>query len=242
MHNESTHTEVHHKYNRMEYKMQLKSMKRAYRDIGLEGADEPSKFCSAGRHQAANNLLNGRGGQGGVSNSVAERLCNWNGKEKGTMDRYYADLPEVQGLASLAGFAAGGAGDYYVHRSHIEPPQALLDMLWPEIDDKIVHLTSLRNKHPSDTDPMRPSDSMLEILKVMKWLKRTFLQDVPFLMEQHLAHPTWRKHILFNSDMFKAWKEEVVEYVQLSHARGVDHNAKVSPLLVGVVHLWTDGP
>ena len=37
MHNESTHTEVHHKYNRMEYKMQLKSMKRAYRDIGLEG-------------------------------------------------------------------------------------------------------------------------------------------------------------------------------------------------------------
>ena len=226
-HNESTHTEVHPKFHRMEYKKQLNGMKRAYHDIGLEGDEGPSKFTSAGRHQAANTLINGRGGQGGVKNAVAERLCNWTGKPKGTMDRYYADLPEVEGLASMAGHEAGGPGDYKIHRANIEPPPNILAQIWPELPNKIVEVIELRNKHKSEDDPLRPTDSNLEILKVLNCFRRTFLKDVPFLMECHPEHPTWTKHRLFQSEEFKAWKQQVLDFVQESHAKGVDHNGKV---------------
>lgn len=186
----------------------------------------PKKKASAGRHAACNQLLNGRGGQGGVNNETAERICNWKGKGQGTMDRFYADMPEVQGLASLAGFQAGGAGDYFIHRAHIEPDAELLDMLWPELPAKIEEVIMLREKY-NKGDMRRPTDSKLQILKAMNWLRRTFLQDVPFLMKAHPDHPTW-KHDLFKSERFKAWKEEVYEYVKKSHRRGQDKkNAQV---------------
>ena len=230
MHNESTHTEVHHLYNRSESRAQYNSFKRAYTDMGMEGEEMPKKKSSAGRHQACHKLLNGRGGQGGVSNEVAERSCNWKGKGQSTMDRYYADLPEVAPLAVLAGFESGGSGQYYIHRAHVEPSAELLDMLWPELPAKIEEVITLREKY-GKSDKRRPSDEKLQFLKVMNWLRRTFLQDVPFLMKAHPDHPTWQKHDLFKSEKFKAWKEEVFEHVEKSHRSGQDRGVQVLAVL-----------
>ena len=231
MRNESAHTEVHRKYNRTDFKEQYKSMKRAYKAIDWQGEDEPWKVTSAGRHQACTQLLNGSGGQGGVSDEIAERTCNWKGKKAGTMHRYYADLPHIKALAILAGFPKDGSKGYYIHRAHKEPDAELLNMLWPELPAKIEEVIRQREQY-NKNDPRRPPDSKLQFLQVMKWLRRVFLQDVPFLMEAHPDHPTWTKHPLFKSDKFKAWKEEVLQFVQDSHMKGQDHDAKVLLMLL----------
>ncbi len=101
-------------------------------------------------------------------------------------------------------------------RSLIEPPQDLLDLLWPQVEPKLKEVVELR-KQLKSSDQTRPSESILEILKVFRLLRRTFLQDAPFLMEQCPAHPTW-EHELFKSEDFNRWKMKIQFFVQDSIA------------------------
>ena len=226
MHNESTHKPVLQGYNRIDYTHQRKSMKRAYQKIGLVGDAEPWKSTSAGRHVATNTAINGHGGQGGLSDDKTKRLLNWIEKCKSTMDRFYADLPEVDGLANQAGFQAGGPGDYVIHRSKLPPPQELLDMLWAELPEKVIKIKELREALQKGHKD-RPTDSLQQILQVLNWLRRVFLQDAPFLMEAFPDHPTWDLHPIFKTEEFKAWSVRIKKHVQESHISGQKHMHKV---------------
>ena len=64
---------------------------------------------------------------------------------------------------------------------------------------------------------LRPSDSRLEILRVLNSMRKSFLQDVVFLMEKYPWHPTW-KHKLFGLDLFKQWKLTILQGVRDAHA------------------------
>ena len=172
-----------------------------------------------------------------MSNDVlAERLCGWKGKAKGTMDRFYADLPEVSGLANLAGFPEG-CDQYYIHRAHVDPEEHAPEVFaafWPEIPAQLELVIRLREELP-DGHPDRPPESKVHFLTALNWLRRVFLQDVPFLIEAHPEHPTW-KHPLFQSDEFEAWSNYVKEQVKESHSKGQDRGVKVS---AGYLHFYS---
>lgn len=96
--------------------------------------------------------------------------------------------------------------------------------LWPEVEG-ILEEVSRRKKTLAGDDPSRPSDAILEFLQVLRMIRRTFLQDVPFLMEAHPDHPTW-KHEFFKTAKFEEWRVHVLEKAKESH-KGGTHSLQV---------------
>ena len=110
-------------------------------------------------------------------------------------------------------------------RSRYQPPDDLLKLLWPEVEEKLMEVIELRKKL-SVTDPRRPSDGIYEFLKVMMMLRVVFLQDAPFLMDIYPGHPTWN-HGLFTNDAFIKWKHHIIQKVDEPHRSGVTQGGAV---------------
>jgi hypothetical protein len=104
-------------------------------------------------------------------------------------------------------------------RQHVECPKELLDLpeLWPQVDDldgallaeiKACGLDGPWSKHCC--------------VKFLKNLRRSFLQDLPGLMQCFPDHPTWRAvPSLFKHPKFMEFQKTMRVHVKASHEAGI---------------------
>ena len=118
-------------------------------------------------------------------------------------------------------------------RTEIQPWAELIKHLGPRIESRLREVQNLRAQL-DENDPNYPSDSLEEILKVLNGLRRSFLQDVPFLMQRYPGHPVWN-HPLFTSNetrgLFEKWKHAVFKHCEEAHKKamaGVDLPAQLA--------------
>ena len=94
----------------------------------------------------------------------------------------------------------------------------LLGFLWPEVEPALTAVMKMRAEL-QEADEAYPSDSKKECLTLLSFLRRTILQDFPFLQKEFPDHPTW-KHEMFSSPAWHRWSARVVNHVKESHALG----------------------
>jgi hypothetical protein len=113
---------------------------------------------------------------------------------------YLTSLP-FEFMRSSADFDPDWSGSYFLPRSTIKPPPALLRGIWPDLDTwKEVH-----DKASLAVEPNRAAGAFLELLS---WLREVLLQDAVFLRKLYPHHPLFRDSI-FTSQEFASFATQV---------------------------------
>lgn len=130
----------------------------------------------------------------GVSESQTKKHGNWS---TDTCDGVYANSLALRAMHVLSGHSKNAP--YFVERTHKEPPQALLDLVFPDTQDWLD-----RVKSGNGAQQTLAAAGFLELLL---WLKTVILQDACFLMDV-IESKLWQQPI-FRSAEFLQFKEQM---------------------------------
>ena len=117
----------------------------------------------------------------------------------------------------MAGFDSSRTGNYYVPRTKAVPPQSLLSLLWPWLDEWRHwfsagggHAVSASYEHIQldDGDEDRLDLAAQGFLALLAELRTAFLQDSVFLRKEYPHHPIWR-HPVFGREEYHTFALEV---------------------------------
>ena len=86
-------------------------------------------------------------------------------------------------MRGLAGFLPAQAGHYWLHRSGVDPPDDLVQLVWPWRD---VWLRWI-----NDNELEEANMAVQGFLHLLGELRTTFLQDSILLRYHHPYHPIW---------------------------------------------------
>lgn len=148
----------------------------------LKGSNKLSSISYSQQHKSSINALSLSG-----LNYKTINLCKlltaheFESKEKLTSNTI-SHIP-ANTIANLAGFSS--ISEYSIERDSVEPPQELLNQIFPFINE------------------------LLDILSIVfKELRRTLLQDMVVIRKKYPQH-TLSKHPTFNSDLFNKYADDV---------------------------------
>lgn len=114
---------------------------------------------------------------------------------------YLSQLPKAV-MRSIAEFSKEKGG-FYVPRSEIQPPDNLLNEVFPWIEDE---MTNHQNGECDVADKY--------FLRLLKHLRSVFIQDAAFLIERFPSNPLFG-HKLFRTDSFGVFSEKVRKHQQI---------------------------
>lgn len=189
----------------LSYDTQLKWTNEAFGRAGLDSI----KKTHAGRAQGAKQAE-----LDGVEEAQIRRAGRWN--SDALSNCYLSHLPRSF-VRSMAGFDSAKVGNYFVPRTMIAPPQQLLSLLWPWVDEwqtwfNTSHLREqLSYEHISlDDGPEDRGDLAAQgFLALLAELRIAFLQDSVFLRQEYSDHPLW-KHSVFVRQEYQDFAEAVL--------------------------------
>ena len=118
----------------------------------------------------------------------------------GSMDECYARTLPVNGMRVMAGFHKEYKN--YIIRRDVDPPEALLKLIFPGIDD--LHGREIR-KPESDQ-----CYTKIQFLELLMYLRKVILQDSCRLMQKYPTHPLWQ-HQVFKHEEYLEFKEDVLD-------------------------------
>ena len=158
----------------------------------------------------------------GVSEAQIRRAGRWN--NDALTNCYLSHIP-LEFVRSMAGFPPTQAGNYYLPRAKVHPPESLLQAVWPWVDQ---WQTWFRTKHGKLTE--RPLTSYDQIfiepgaeehpedlaaqgfLRLLAELRIIFLQDSVFFKREFPDHPLWHHSLFVRSD-YQEFAQEVLQSI-----------------------------
>ena len=134
--------------------------------------------------------------ESGCSQDQIERMGRWNKKRLTT--NYLFNIPQ-EAIKLAAGATSKVQGSYSIHRATYSPPQNLVDLVFPQINEISQEYL---NKDPS-------AKSFCEMLK---YLSITLLQDSALLIydDAYKEHPVFN-HTIFQTQQFKSYSKVLYE-------------------------------
>ena len=180
----------------------------------FSGAGHSSlKKTHAGRAQGAKYAeLNG------VGEAQIRRAGRWNND---TLTSCYLTHIPREFVRSMAGFNPSGGGVYYLPRARVEPPESLLQAVWPWVDQWLEWYDSPEDRpfpsyeaYTTDPQPVPSSeDDRMDLagqgfLRLLVVLRIVFLQDSVILRREFPQHPLW-KHEIFAREDYKRFAQDV---------------------------------
>ncbi|KAE8183984.1 hypothetical protein CF335_g8157, partial [Tilletia laevis] len=153
---------------------QAQVLKKAFSDLGIATSNVTHAMRGGGARMAF---------ERGCSEDSIRKHGRWTAGGDQLIERYLTGVA-LQPVRALAGFSAGG-GDYWLPRTLVEPPLALQQQLWPEIEEAE---TTIKERHRTggETD-----QAALNFLALLKWLRTVMLQDAACLRHQYEGLPIW---------------------------------------------------
>jgi Centromere DNA-binding protein complex CBF3 subunit, domain 2 len=131
----------------------------------------------------------------GVDETQIRRLGRWNTE---SLENSYLSFIPKQAVHVMAGFSVNDL--YRVHRSLVEPSTALLDQVFPDLNDLL---------NPASNNTVE-SFCTIFFFKFLQWLRIVILQDSALLIHQFGSSFYLSDHPLFQTPEFCAFKEQVV--------------------------------
>lgn len=108
-------------------------------------------------------------------------------------------------------------------RQQCEPSEALLALLWPDIDEILLRMrnempTSQASRRGQQTSRRADFDwSAYGFAKALKLLRRSFLQDSVYLKEDQPDHHIW-EHPLFETPEYLEFEKQMKAHMETSMA------------------------
>ena len=187
----------HNPAKAMSYDTQLKWTAEAFQKAGLSSI----KKTHAGRAQGAKQAE-----LEGVPEAQIRRAGQWN--TDALSNCYLSHLPR-DFVRSMAGFDPARQGNYYVPRTKVTPPLALLSAVWPWLDQwrawfAVSEPGSIPLSYdslPLDQDGEDRTDLAAQgLLALLAELRVAFLQDSVLLRREYPEHPLWRHEVFVRED------------------------------------------
>jgi len=107
-------------------------------------------------------------------------------------------------MRASADFLPEYSSSYFVPRATVEPPEGLLQQIWPELDRWVPFHLDYRQPDPE----IQPNLAAGAFIELLLWLRKVLLQDAVFMREEFPPHPIFR-HPLFSQPAFEAFATAV---------------------------------
>lgn len=159
----------------------------------------------------------------GVSEAQIRRAERWNNDSLTTS--YLSHLPR-EFVRSMAGFETFNQGNYYLPRAKISPPQSLLDVLWPWVDEWQLWFRcegnaadpALTTCQHLDLESMSENEDRTDMaaqgfLRLLTELRVILLQDSVILRRHFPQHPIFTDPLFVRED-YQAFALEVEKSLQ----------------------------
>jgi hypothetical protein len=129
----------------------------------------------------------------GVEEGQIRRAGRWN--NDALSNCYLTHLPQ-KFLRTMAGFEPSNQGNYYLPRAKIAPPRALVQAVWPWVDEWLDWFKSFNDQDKKDEQQGKEEDcndmAAQGFLRLLDQLRTILLQDSVLLHEQFPHHPSGR--------------------------------------------------
>ena len=136
-----------------------------------------------------------------MEESQIRRAGQWN--RDALTNCYLAQLPR-KFLRAMAGFKPRGLGDYYLPRAQVQPPESLVQALWPWIDQWLAWLdpepADLPEHLVGEGSPDQDDMAAQGFLRLLAQLRIVILQDSVLLRREFPAHPMWAHELFHRAD------------------------------------------
>ncbi|KAL2137536.1 hypothetical protein VTI28DRAFT_9169 [Corynascus sepedonium] len=136
----------------------------------------------------------------GVSEDQIRRAGRWNQEQM--VGCYLNALPR-NFMRLMAGHPAN-MGCFEIRRAGITPPEALLSMIWPELD-------RWKDQFGPGSDQVNDLAAM-GLTNLLFYLREVVLQDSVLLMQQFPDSPVWN-HPVFQHEVYKVFAQQVSAFV-----------------------------
>ncbi|KAL2140333.1 hypothetical protein VTI28DRAFT_3977 [Corynascus sepedonium] len=137
----------------------------------------------------------------GVSEDQIRSAGRWNQEQ---MVRCYLNTLPRNFMRLMAGHPSN-MGRFEIRRAGLTPPEALLSMIWPELD---------RWRDQFGPGPDQVNDfAAMGLTNLLFYLREVVLQDSALLMHQFPDNPVWN-HPVFRHEAYQAFAEQVLALVQ----------------------------
>ena len=128
-----------------------------------------------------------------VPDAQIRRLGHW---DTSRMARHYSSGIARQAARMLAGHGSG-AGNYYLPRESVNPPESLRRQIFPRIEEALEYVSS-RSDDEQDL-------AAQAFLRVLDWFRTILLQDAVELRQCYPDSPLW-SHAPFNTPEFHTFQ------------------------------------
>jgi hypothetical protein len=137
----------------------------------------------------------------GLDEDQIRRLGHW---EAGAMEKHYLSALPRKGMRVMSGFSPR-EGSYYLKRDCLEPPEILLQQVFPQLDNILLR------RQQGQVDQ---SLSCIGFLQLLKRLRKVVLQDSVFLQDHYPDLFIW-KFPLFRSTEYMNFRSELLNAVNV---------------------------
>lgn len=171
---------------RLLYPAQLKAIKEVFERFNID----VNCYTHAGRKAAVQ-----IGEIIGVEDAELRKLGHWDATR---MAKHYSTGIARGAARQLAGVKSRDAGHYYLKRGQLKPPESLLKIIFPRIEESYEMVMSLpRNKRDK---------AAAAFLQMMQWFREVILQDAVELKALYPNSPLW-SHTPFNTREFMEYQQ-----------------------------------
>jgi hypothetical protein len=197
------------------YEIQLRWINQVFDAVGLSSKKKTHSGRSGGARHAELQ---------GVDENSIRRAGHWN--QDSMSNCYLSELPRPF-IRTLAGFKPTDQGNYYLPRATLDPPDTLIQALWPWVDQWLswFALSDPDEMSKLDLPPLPPliqqgiercdQDDLAgqSFLKLLSLLRTIIIQDSVLLKEEFPSHPIW-SHSLFQRADYRQFSEQVRSLVR----------------------------
>jgi hypothetical protein len=195
-------------FKSLDYRAHKASIDLAFREIGLSTKAKTHAARGSGARMAE---------LAGASEDQIRRLGRWNNQ---SMENCYLTSLPREAIRTLAGFPPS-QGSFFLHRSAIDPPLALKQMIFPAVEQTLQHIK---------TGEYQQSLAAKGFLELLDRLRTVILQDSVLMKHEHPGHPLWN-HGIFSSDLYIRFMHDLQRSLDVQNDPTEHVLQKAMPLL-----------